>query len=292
MAKVKFYYNSNTCRYERVVTRWQDVVLNFTGFSILSAIFSGCIMFVYFNFFDSSKERTLRIENEELRTNYQLLHFKLDDMVLILNNLKEKDNTIYRVIFETKQKDLTSINNIGIEKHNAFHSFTKMGSIALLNITYDKIELLKLLLNRQVKSYNELLSIAQQKQAMLASIPAIQPVSDKQLRNFASGYGMRMHPIYKLMRFHAGCDFSAKRGTPIYATGNGIVSLKKNFEGYGNCIEIDHGYGFMTRYGHCDSFKAKDGQKIKRGEIIGFVGSSGAATAPHLHYEVHKTGQP
>lgn len=290
LAKVKYYYDTNTCRYERVVTRWQDVLLNFTGFSVLSVVFSGCMFFAYVNFFDSAKERKLRIENDELRTNYHLLHDKFDQILVSLRSLKEKDNAIYRVIFETKQRDFASSANLGQEKYKSFASFAKMDKNELVNITYDMVDELNLKLKTQTKSFDELLNIALKKQDMLASIPAIQPVSNKELRHFASGYGMRMHPIYKVMRFHAGCDFSAVRGTPIYATGNGIAQVKKDFEGYGNCIEIEHGFGFMTRYGHCDKIKIKQGQKVKRGEIIGFVGSTGTATSPHLHYEVHKNG--
>lgn len=273
-----------------MVTRWQDVLLNFTGFSVLSVVFSSCMFLAYVNFFDSAKERSLRIENDELRTNYHLLHEKFEQIIASLNNLNEKDNAIYRVIFESKQSDLKSTLNIGQEKYKSYASFAKLDKNELVNLTYDMVDELNIKLKKQNISFDQLLLVARKKQDMLASIPAIQPVSNKELRNFASGYGMRMHPIYKVMRFHAGCDFSAVRGTPIYATGNGVANVKKDFEGYGNCIEIEHGFGLMTRYGHCDKIKVKQGQKVKRGEIIGFVGSTGTATSPHLHYEVHKNG--
>ncbi len=289
MAKIKFYYNTKTCKYERVVTSWRDVWFNLLGFLVLSTIVSGCIVVGYFSFFDSPKEKILKEENDKMKSNFLILNTKISQIQKDLKILKDKDNSIYRIIFENKQNELygelENSENINYQK-----SLLSMTAIELHDFTLNKINHTKVFLSKEIDSYNELLVLANKKQEMLASIPAILPVSSKHLRSLASGYGMRMHPIYKVLKFHAGCDFSAVRGTPIYATGNGVVSISLNFEGYGNCIEIDHGFGYMTRYGHCSKIKAKNGSKVKRGEIIGFVGSSGTATSPHLHYEVHKNG--
>lgn len=290
LAKIKYYYNTNTCKYERIITTWQDIVINFSGFSVLSILLSGCMMFAYFSFFDSPKEKLLKQEINKLKSNFITLNQEILKINFLLKKLTEKDNNVYRIIFENKQKDIST--EIEKKENNFVEtSLLSLSSSELFELTNQKIEKLSKLVIKENKSYDELLVLANKKSEMLASIPAILPVSSKQLRNFASGYGMRMHPIYKVLRFHAGCDFSAVRGTPIYATGDGIAKVKKDFEGYGNCIEINHGFGFMTRYGHCDKVKVRDGQKVNRGEIIGFVGSTGTATSPHLHYEVHKNGQ-
>lgn len=289
MAKIKFYYNTNTCKYEQVVTRWQDVLVNFVGFSLLSTILAACIVVAYFSFFDSPKEKLLKVENDILKSNFLILNTKIDQILVGLKTLKEKDNTVYRIIFENKQNEFSGEKE-NIDKLKYEKTLLEMTTKELLATTLNRINVTRKLLNIESKSFDELLVLANKKHEMLACIPAILPVSSKQLRSLASGYGMRMHPIYKVIKFHAGCDFSAVRGTPIYATGNGVAHVIIDFEGYGNCIEIDHGFGYMTRYGHCSKIKVKHGNKVKRGEIIGYVGASGTATSPHLHYEVHKNG--
>jgi len=267
--------------------------MNVLGFAILSVAFSFLLMTIYFKFFDSPKELMLKAENQKLRSYYDMINSQLSDATNLLKSLKDRDNQIYRIIFETTPeqpglKSSADINNLQSIK-NLING--GMGRDGLITNTLSKVATMKEQLYKQRNSYDEILKLAKRKEEMLASIPAIQPISNKQLKQLASGFGMRIHPIYKVKKFHAGIDFSASRGTPIYATGNGIVNLPYDVNGYGNYIEIDHGYSYMTRYGHLDKIKVKSGQKVKRGEIIGFVGSTGTATSPHLHYEVHKSGK-
>ena len=293
MAKIKYYYDTNTCKYERVVTKTSDMLINVLGFAILSIAFSFLLMTIYFKFFDSPKEAMLKAENQKLRSYYEMIDSQLTDATSLLKSLKDRDNQIYRIIFETTPEqpnikssaDVTSLKTIKDLINGG------MGRDGLIANTLAKVAVMKEQLYKQRTSYDEILTLAKRKEEMLASIPAIQPISNKQLRQLASGFGMRIHPIYKVKKFHAGVDFSAVRGTPIYATGNGTIRLPNANDGYGNCIEIEHGYSYMTRYGHLDKIKVKNGQNVKRGEIIGFVGSTGTATSPHLHYEVHKSGK-
>jgi murein DD-endopeptidase MepM/ murein hydrolase activator NlpD len=200
---------------------------------------------------------------------------------------------VYRVIFEAAPIPST-IRGAGIGGANRYKHITDKGLYKeeLLVSTFEKIDKLKKQMYIQTKSYDDIIQMAKDKSKMLAAMPAIQPISNKELNRLASGFGMRMHPILKTRRMHTGCDFAAPRGTLVNATGDGkIITVKRSFGGYGNEIEIDHGYGFITKYAHLDDFKVKVGQKVKRGECIGFVGNTGRSTAPHLHYEIIKDGK-
>jgi murein DD-endopeptidase MepM/ murein hydrolase activator NlpD len=290
MAKIKYYYDTNTCKYERVVTKPGDVFVNILGFAVLSLLSALFLLGLYFKFFNSPKEAMLVEENKKLRTYYDIVNTQLGDASKMLKSLKDRDNQIYRIIFETSPDQTAIKSTAEISNLEAFKTLVHsgLGREGLILKTIDKIVEFKEQLYSQEDSYDEILALAKRKEEMLASIPAIQPISNKQLKQLASGYGMRIHPIYKVKKFHAGIDFSAPRGTPIYATGDGIIHLPGTNSGYGNCIEINHGYGYMTRYGHLDKIKVQNGEQVKRGEIIGYVGSTGTATSPHLHYEVHK----
>lgn len=290
MAKIKYYYNTETCKYERVVTNSTDVFFNILGFLLVSAIFTLIFFFIYLRFFDSPKEVFLKKENEILKNNYALINEEIGQISEVLNSLKDRDDNIYRIIFETKPI------SINLRQGGTGGSIMENFSLTsdknkLIEETYGKINTLKNSMYVQSKSYDELAKLAQKKEQMLTSIPAIQPISNKTLRALASGFGMRIHPIYKVRKFHTGIDFAAVRGTPIYATGDGVAYIPNNNDGYGNLIEIHHGYGFVTRYAHLDKYKIRNGQKVKRGEIIGYVGATGTATSPHLHYEVNRNGQ-
>lgn len=292
MAKIKYYYDTNTCKYERVSSSIADVLMNIAGFAILSIVFSLTFVWLYFTFFDSPKEALLKKEINQMKSYYELINHELTNASKTLKSLTEKDKQIYRVIFEAEpsQEKTIAAKDVKLQanKKIIIDELTQDGIIAS---TLSKIATIKIQLQNQQNSFNEILNFARLKEKMLSAIPAIQPISNKQLRQLASGFGFRIHPIYKVKKFHTGIDFSAVRGTPIYATGNGIAYIPHNNDGYGNCVEIAHGYGYLTRYGHMDRIKIKNGSKVKRGEVIGFVGSSGTATSPHLHYEVHKNGK-
>ncbi|WP_224998001.1 M23 family metallopeptidase [Cesiribacter sp. SM1] len=293
MARIKYYYDTETCRYERIErSRW-EMFLNTLGVLMVACVIAVGLVLFYMEFFDSPKEAILRKENEELKLYQEMVEKDLEQFAAMVEVLQDRDDNVYRVIFEAEPIPST-IRQAGVGGAERYKKLLEKGlsreDLILSNLK--KIDQLKKQMYIQTKSYDEIERMAMNKEKMWASIPAIQPISNKELNRMASGFGMRVHPIYKVRRMHAGCDFSAPRGTPIYATGDGVVIKKEShYGGYGNEVEIDHGYGYITKYAHLDSFKAKKGQKVKRGEVIGYVGNTGASTAPHLHYEVIKDGK-
>jgi len=292
MSKIKYYYDTETCKFERLKTSVSDVVINTLGFLIVSVLFAVGLMYAYTRLFQSPREQYLAKENRELNYYYKLMSKDMEQLNKVLVALEEKDNNVYRSIFESKPIEGT-IRNSGVGNIEVYKTLLEKDMLRkdLILSTMDKLNKLKKKAYIQSKSYDEILALSEQKSAMLASIPAIQPMSNPNLTKLVSGFGYRMHPIYKVRLFHSGVDFIASRGTPIYSTGDGVViTTAKNIGGYGNEIEVNHGFGYVTKYAHLHTFKVKTGQKVKRGELIGYSGSTGAATAPHLHYEVIHNG--
>lgn len=293
MARIKYYYDTETCKYERVkVTTW-DIILNLLGFLSVAFIISIGIVIVYNNYFTSPKEALLIKENKELKLYYDILEKEMQEASKMLAYLQDRDDNVYRVIFEAEGIP-ASIRNAGIGGTNRYKSLLESGleREELIVQNFKKLDKLKKQMYIQTKSYDEIIRMAKNKSAMLAAIPAIQPIANQQLKRLASGFGMRMHPILKVRKMHYGLDYSAPRGTPIYATGDGkVVKVSSSLGGYGNHVEIDHGYGFVTKYAHMQKFNVKQGQMVKRGECIGYVGNTGRSTAPHLHYEIIKDGE-
>lgn len=290
MARIKYYYDTETCRYERIRRSKWDIFLNSLGFLLMSVVFAIGLLLFSNMYFDSPKEALLKKENEELRLYYDMMEKDVTRLNEMLAVLQERDDNIYRIIFEAEPIPST-IRQAGIGGTERYKDLLEKGlkREALILSNQKKIDLLKKQMYIQTKSYDDIIRMANDKEKMWASIPAIQPVANNELKRMASGFGMRVHPIYKVRKMHTGCDFSAPRGTPVYATGDGMVSLvKSEYGGYGKQIEIDHGFGYVTKYAHLDEFEVKKGQKVKRGEIIGYVGNTGSSTAPHLHYEVIK----
>lgn len=292
MAKIKYYYDTETCKYERLRISKSEIVWNSLGFLLTSVLFGVGLLYLYVQFFNSPKELLLKKDNAALLFYYDLINKEIDEASKSIEELESRDNSIYRVIFEAKPistKDRTSDEGLKTYKELLAKGVTPKKLIAQ---TLKKMELLKQRIAIQSKSFDEIMIMAKNKTKMYASIPAIQPISNKELKALASGFGMRIHPIYKVKMMHTGIDFTAVRGTPIYATGDGIVkAVVPNLGGYGKEVEVSHGYGYVTRYAHMEKFNARVGQKVKRGECIGYVGSTGTATAPHLHYEVMKNGE-
>ena len=293
MARIKYYYDTESCKYERVKVSTWDIVLNSLGFLSFSLILAVGIFYTYNLYFQSPVEARLEKENEELKYYYELLQNEMTEASDMLSSLQERDDNVYRVIFEAEPIP-ASIRDAGgrwIQPIQRDHkqNLEREGLIIDLHQTLDK---LKKQMYIQTKSYDELLDMAANKDNFFAAIPAIQPVSNDELKRLSSGYGMRIHPILKVRKLHPGIDFSAPKGTPIYATGDGVVKrVNVSLGGYGRQVEIDHGYGYVTKYAHMEMFNVKKGQKVKRGECIGYVGNSGRSTAPHLHYEVRKDGK-
>ena len=293
MARIKYYYDTETCKYERVKATKTDIFLNALGFLFVSLILSIGIVLAYFTYFESPKEAKLRKENDELRLYYEIVDKKMGELNKMVASLSDRDDNIYRVIFAADPIP-TSVRDAGIGGSERYQKLLEEGleDEELILNTVQKIDKLKKQMYIQTKSYDEIIELAKRKNEMLASTPAIQPIENKKLKRLASGFGMRIHPIYKVRKMHTGCDFTARTGTPIYATGDGVVKeVETKYRGYGKKVVIDHGFGYQTLYGHMSKFAVKKGQKVKRGEIIGYVGNTGTSTAPHLHYEVIYKGK-
>ena len=289
MARIKYYYDTETCKYERIkVSKW-DIFLNTLGILSLSLVLAVVILIVYDTYFESPQVSLLKKENKELLIYYNDMQKDLSNMENMIGALQERDDNIYRVIFEADPIPST-IRQAGVGGTDRYRALREEQIVRedLVIHTFENIDKLKKQMYIQTKSYDDILQMAKNKADMLASIPSIQPIPNKDLKRLASGYGMRMHPILKYMRMHAGCDFSAPQGTPIYATGNGTIYRAFHDKTSGNMISIDHGYGYMTKYMHMVKFAVKKGQKVKRGDIIGYVGNTGLSKAPHCHYEIWK----
>jgi murein DD-endopeptidase MepM/ murein hydrolase activator NlpD len=289
MAKIKYFYNPHSLDFEKVTTNVRGLVLRVFGFLSASIVAALILMLVAYNYIDSPKERMMRRQMEAYKLQTNLLAKKMDEVSEKLNDLEDKDANVYRAIFEADPlpPDSTEYKSIDVA---AYQKHLGNDDKAILHDLNQKLSLLSDKANKEFKSFEELEKLASQKKIFLAAIPAIQPVANKNLRRMASGFGYRLHPIYKTYKMHTGIDFTAPTGTPIYATGNGRVISAGRDRGYGNCVIINHGFGYQTLYGHMYRIKARNGQQVKRGELIGYVGNTGLSSGPHLHYEVIKNG--
>jgi len=291
MKKIKYFYNTTSLRYEKLETPLRVKLLRVFGFLAAAIVTAAIISFFAFRFVGSPNEKLLNLENERLKDKYH----QLDDQVKVaqgqMSELVKRDNEVYRAIFEANPiPDSARARALAQEQEIA--RVENMRSADLVNSIINSLNNLGRYITTQKKSYNEIDDLLKNKEKLLVSTPAIQPVSNKDLTRVASGFGYRIDPIYKTVKLHAGLDFAAPQGTPIYATANGTVTVAGNTgNGYGNHVVINHGYGYETLYGHMVRVKARVGQQIKRGEVIGYVGSTGKSTGPHCHYEVHKNGQ-
>ena len=292
MKKIKYFYNANTLRYEKLETPLRVKLLRLLGF--LSAAFVTALILVSlaYKYFPSVNEKRLLQRNEGLKDDYFVLNEKVKKIQDQMGELEKRDNNVYRAIFEAapipdsarakadqQEQEIRLVQ--GMDQENLYLSVAT---------TLNK---LNARMASQAKSYIQIDGFIKNKEQLLACTPAIQPVSNKDLSRIASGFGYRIDPVYKTTKFHAGLDFAAPQGTPIYATANGTVAVAGNTgNGYGNHVVINHGYGYETLYGHMFRVKAKVGEKVVRGEVIGWVGSTGKSTGPHCHYEVHRNGDP
>jgi murein DD-endopeptidase MepM/ murein hydrolase activator NlpD len=291
MAELKYRFNPDTLNFERIrLSAWQRakrVLLMLTP-GLLVGLMG--IVLVY-QFVDSPKEALMRRENKQLLLQYELLNKQLAELDRVLNDVRRRDDNIYRVIFEADPlpESMRQAGSGGINRYKDLEGFS---SSDLVIDTRKRLDKLSRQLVVQSKSFDEVASLVLLKQDMLASIPSIQPVANEDLTQTAGGFGMRIHPIHKISKFHAGMDFTAKTGTPIYATGDGrVVFAEYATNGYGMHVIIDHGYGYQTLYAHLSKLDVKRGQNVKRGDAIGLIGNTGLSSGPHLHYEVHKSGE-
>jgi murein DD-endopeptidase MepM/ murein hydrolase activator NlpD len=235
----------------------------------------------------------LKNEVKELEYYYDNLQIEVDRLNKILADMEFRDDNIYRAVLgaEPIEKSIREAGIGGRDRYEMIREKNILHEDIIVNLT-ESVDRLKRKMYIETKSQDEVVELAAKKEMLLAAIPAIQPVSNKELIRLASGFGVRIHPIYRVRKMHTGIDFSANIGTPIYATADGIVEeLQVNFSGYGKMVEIDHGFGYRTRYAHMHGFSVRKSQRVRRGDLIGYVGNTGLSTAPHLHYEVLINGR-
>lgn len=294
MVKKKYRFNPDTLNYERIGFSIKEKTTKILAYFSSSLAFSLLLVVVIIYFYETPRTKALMRENQELLSQYELLLKDLEKVENVLADLQQRDDNIYRVIFETEPIP-SSVRKAGFGGTNKYSHLENLTNSALVISTSRKLDILTKEAYIQSKSFDEVMKLALNKEDMLASIPAIQPITNRDLKRTASGWGYRIHPIYKMRKMHWGMDFTAPVGTPVFATGNGrVVELagsKNSRSDFGLNVKIDHGYGYETVYAHLNGFNVVQGQSIKRGDIIGYVGNSGASTAPHLHYEVLKDGQ-
>jgi len=292
--KVKYYFDTESLAYRKIKPKLSKK-LGYIGLFLLSSALFGFLCFVVLlntPYFETPKDRLQAREIETMKLRYSILNKKMEQIDEVLESIEERDNNIYRAYFNTSPIP-TEQRKAGFGGVNRYKELEGFNNSELVINTSKRVDVISKELAIQSKSLDEILALAKQKNKLLAAIPAIQPVKNEQLKRMASGFGYRSDPFTKARKMHQGMDFTAPTGTPIFATGDGVVKRADNTaSGYGNHIVIQHGYGYETLYGHLSKYKCKAGQRVKRGDIIGYVGSTGRSEAPHLHYEVHKDGKP
>ncbi|MCF7568871.1 M23 family metallopeptidase [Sabulilitoribacter arenilitoris] len=290
MSKVKYYYDSESLSYRKIERKKRKTFAFISLFLLASFLFSFIILFVANLYIESPKEKALKRELQNMHLQFDLLNKKMDEAEAVLANVADRDNNIYRVYFEANPipEEQRKAGFGGINRYKNLEGFDNSELIIESN---KRLDILQKQIVVQSKSLDEITVLAEEKEKLLAAIPAIQPVSNQDLTRMASGYGMRSDPFTKVRKMHWGMDFTAPRGTPIYATGDGIVKrADAGSSGYGRHIRIDHGFGYVSLYAHLYKYNVKKNQKVKRGDLIGFIGSTGRSQAPHLHYEIFKDG--
>ena len=291
MKKIKYFYNTHTLRYEKLVTPLRVKLLRVFAFVATAFVTAALISYFAFQFVGSPNEKYLRIQNAHLREDLEDLADSVAQIQMKMAELEKRDNSVYRSIFEASPLP-DSARATFLEKQQEIAKVESMSGNELVRSIAQTLNNLKNRIAAQNTSYAQINNLINNKEKLLAATPAIQPVSNKDLSRIASGFGYRIDPIYKTVKMHAGLDFTAPQGTPIYATADGVIKTAGRSDGgYGNHVVINHGYGYETLYGHMLRIKARVGQRVKRGDLIGYVGSTGKSTGPHCHYEVHKNGQ-
>ncbi|MCR4033377.1 MULTISPECIES: peptidoglycan DD-metalloendopeptidase family protein [Flavobacterium] len=293
MAKVKYYYDSENLAYTKIKTRKRIKIGYALLFLLASALFGFLVFVLLINtpYFETPKDRLQAREIENLKLQYSILNKKLDEIDEVADALEERDNNIYRIYFN-KTEIPDSIRKSGFRNPERYKVLEGYNNSQLVLNTTKRVDKLSKQLAIQSKSLDDILKLAGAKENLLLAIPAIQPVRNENLKRVASGFGYRIDPFTKVRKMHNGMDFTANTGAPIYATGDGVVERADNTaSGYGNHIVIRHGFGYESLYAHLSKYNCKPGQHVKRGDVIGYVGSTGRSEGPHCHYEVHKDGK-
>ena len=290
--KVKYYYDTESLAYKKIRPK-KGRKFGYTLLFLVSSALFGFLCFVILlntPYFETPKDRLQAREIENMKLRYAILNKKMEQLDEVLASIEERDNNIYRIYFNSSPIP-SEQRKAGFGGVNRYKELEGYNNSDLIMNTTKHVDILSKQLAIQSKSLDEILKLAKGKEKLLAAIPAIQPVKNEDLTRMASGFGYRNDPFTKIRKFHFGMDFTARTGTPVYATGDGVVQKSDNtMSGYGNLIIINHGFGYQSYYAHLSKYKVRAGQRVKRGDVIGFVGSTGRSEAPHLHYEVHKDG--
>lgn len=293
MRRSKYKFNQETLSYEKVQISVKEIILKKILPHFASALILGIFFtFLAFKYMDSPIEKSLMAESETLKAKYELLNKKIDIVASEISSLQERDDDVYRMIFEADPVP-SSIRNAGFGGTDKYKALKGYDNSNLLISTTKSLDIVSKKIVIQSESFDEVIDLVSEKEKMLACIPAIQPISNKDLTRFGSPFGFRKHPILGYVRMHEGIDLTAPTGTPVYASGDGvIIRADANNRGYGNCVKINHGYGYMTVYAHLSEILVNPGEDVKRGDVIGLVGNTGLSTSAHLHYEVRMNNKP
>lgn len=285
MKKVYYQYDPNKRVYVRIFPTFKQKFLSFLNRLLWTSLTAALFFLIYFFSVNTPSVVEMADENAKLRSQYQILSRKVDEAMVVLHDIEQRDDNLYRVMLEAEPVSEVT-RQVSYNGTNRYAELTDFSTTALVINTAQKIDLLERKLYAQTRSFNEVVELFREQEKRIDCLPAIQPVANRDLKRTASGYGYRTDPIYHVRKFHYGMDFACDTGTPVYATANGVVKYARWKTAYGNLVEIDHGYGYVTRYAHLSSIGVKQGQRVKRGEEIAKVGSTGKSTGPHLHYEV------
>ncbi|MEL6976408.1 MAG: M23 family metallopeptidase [Bacteroidota bacterium] len=293
MHKVKYYYDPDTLSYRKIEPKKSRKYRNLFFFVLGSSLFGFLALIILLNtsWINTPKELSLQREVTNYELQFDILTKKMEQMEQVLANIEERDNNIYRLYFEANPipEEQRRAGFGGVNRYKSLDGFNN--SEIIIDAT-KRLDVIQKQMVIQSKSLDEIAQLAAEKEKLLASIPAIQPVRNEDLKRMASGYGWRSDPFTKARKMHWGMDFTAPRGTPIFATGDAVVTRADNkSSGYGKHVRLDHGYGYVTLYAHLSKYNVSVGQKVKRGDLIAFVGNTGRSQAPHLHYEVFKDGE-
>jgi len=291
MSKIKYRFNTKSLTYEKDTVSIRKRVWQVLSYLATGLFFATITIALAYKYLDSPKEKQLQREIGELTLQYEILNNRMNEVSIVLGDIQDRDNNVYRTIFEAEAipESIRKAGFGGVERYKELQGYNNSD---LMIESTQRLDRISKQLYIQSKSFDEVVKLVKNKEQLLASIPAIQPISNKDLKHVPSGYGWRTDPIYKTGEFHAGLDFTANIGTEIHATGDGVVvTADAVMQGYGNHVVINHGFGYQTLYGHMSKMAVRPGQKVKRGEIIGYVGNTGRSTGPHVHYEVIKNGE-
>jgi murein DD-endopeptidase MepM/ murein hydrolase activator NlpD len=291
MRKVYYVFNPTTRTYDRVYPNLAQRFLTILRRILLFVIFGGLSFLMFYLLVETPSMKDVQEENSNLLAQYRILSQRLDDAMEVLEDIQQRDDNMYRVMLNAEPVSKVA-RNAGYGGTNRYDELMNMSNSELVVLTTQKMDMLAKQLYVQINSFDELVHMSSEQEDYLRHLPAIQPISNRDLKRTASGYGYRIDPVYKVRKYHRGMDFACDIGTPVYATADGVVVAAKWLQGYGRTVEIDHGYGYRTLYAHLNKFSVKKGQKVVRGEQVALSGNSGKSTGPHLHYEVIVKGKP